>query len=93
LFDGVALDVCVGDQRRVLPAELESFVFRVVGGADEGGVGVSLAVVTIRLKPGCFKVITEKFLRTGLAVLAVSMVGIMSLLVLFTGDLFPGALP
>lgn len=35
--------------------------------------------------------ITGKLLRTGLAVLAASMVGIMSPLVLFTSDLFPGA--
>jgi putative oxidoreductase len=35
--------------------------------------------------------ISGKLLRTGLAVLAVSMVGIMSPLVLFFTDLFPGA--
>ena len=34
--------------------------------------------------------VTGKFLRTGLLVLGVSLVGIMSPLVLFFGDLFPG---
>jgi len=37
--------------------------------------------------------ITGRFLRTGLLVLAVSMVGIMSPLVLFFGDLFPSGGP
>ena len=36
---------------------------------------------------------TGRFLRAGLVVLAGSMVGIMSPLVLFYGDLFPGAVP
>ncbi|TDD27425.1 DoxX family protein [Kribbella turkmenica] len=34
--------------------------------------------------------VTGKFLRTGLLVLGLSLVGIMSPLVLFFGDLFPG---
>jgi len=34
--------------------------------------------------------VTGKFLRTGLLVLGMSLVGIMSPLVLFYGDLFPG---
>ncbi|WP_020388070.1 DoxX family membrane protein [Kribbella catacumbae] len=34
--------------------------------------------------------VTGKFLRTGLLVLGMSLVGIMSPLVLFFGDLFPG---
>ncbi len=36
---------------------------------------------------------TGRFLRAGLVVLAGSMVGIMSPLVLFYGDLFPGGVP
>jgi uncharacterized membrane protein YphA (DoxX/SURF4 family) len=35
--------------------------------------------------------VTGRLLRTGLAVLGVSLVGILSPLVLFTADLFPGA--
>jgi uncharacterized membrane protein YkgB len=36
--------------------------------------------------------VSGKLLRTGLAIMAMALVGIMSPLVLFAADLFPGAL-
>lgn len=52
--------------------------------------GVALAAIaTIECVIG-LTMLTGKFLRLGLLVLAAAMVGIMSPLVLFYGDLFPG---
>ncbi|MGH8776976.1 MAG: DoxX family protein [Jiangellaceae bacterium] len=63
---------------------------------DTLSLGILSGDVALRVSAlaECFiglTLITGKLLRTGLAVLAVSLVGIMSPVVLFFGDLFPGA--
>jgi hypothetical protein len=54
------------------------------------GYGALLATAIVETFIG-ITLITGKFLRVGLLVLGGAMVGILSPLVLFFGDLFPGA--
>jgi|SRR5215207_10779840 len=70
----------------------EALVIRTIDtltlGVISGQAALLLTAVT-----ECFigiALVTGKFLRTGLLVLGFSLVGIMSPLVLFFGDLFPG---
>ncbi|GAB2632014.1 DoxX family protein [Kribbella swartbergensis] len=70
----------------------EALVMRTVDALTLGIVAGRNAVLLTALME-CFiglTLVTGKFLRTGLLVLGVSLVGIMSPLVLFFGDLFPG---
>jgi uncharacterized membrane protein YphA (DoxX/SURF4 family) len=70
----------------------EALVMRTVDTLTLGVVAGRNAVLLTAIME-CFiglTLVTGKFLRTGLLVLGVSLVGIMSPLVLFFGDLFPG---
>lgn len=70
----------------------EALVMRTIDTLTLGIVEGRNAVLLTALME-CFiglTLVTGKFLRTGLLVLGVSLVGIMSPLVLFFGDLFPG---
>ncbi|WP_433162376.1 DoxX family protein [Kribbella sp. CA-247076] len=70
----------------------EALVMRTVDTLTLGIVEGRNAVLLTALME-CFiglTLMTGKFLRTGLLVLGLSLVGIMSPLVLFFGDLFPG---
>lgn len=70
----------------------EALVMRTVDTLTLGVVAGRNAVLLTAVME-CFiglTLVTGKFLRTGLLVLGVSLVGIMSPLVLFFGDLFPG---
>jgi uncharacterized membrane protein YphA (DoxX/SURF4 family) len=70
----------------------EALVMRTVDTLTLGVVAGRNAVLLTAIME-CFiglTLVTGKFLRAGLLVLGVSLVGIMSPLVLFFGDLFPG---
>ena len=70
----------------------EALVIRTLDTLTLGIVDGRNAVLLTALME-CFiglTLVTGKFLRTGLLVLGLSLVGIMSPLVLFFGDLFPG---
>jgi len=70
----------------------EGLVMRTLDTLTFGVVEGRYAVLLTALME-CFiglTLVTGKFLRTGLLVLGMSLVGIMSPLVLFFGDLFPG---
>jgi uncharacterized membrane protein YkgB len=70
----------------------EALVMRTIDTLTFGIVDGRNAVLLIALME-CFiglTLVTGKFLRTGLLVLGGSLIGIMSPLVLFFGDLFPG---
>jgi putative oxidoreductase len=70
----------------------EALVMRTIDTLTLGIVDGRNAVLLTALME-CFiglTLVTGKFLRTGLLVLGLSLVGIMSPLVLFFGDLFPG---
>ena len=70
----------------------EALVMRTLDTLTLGVVDGRNAVLLTALME-CFiglTLVTGKFLRTGLLVLGFSLVGIMSPLVLFFGDLFPG---
>ncbi|MGW1342008.1 DoxX family protein [Kribbella sp. NPDC002412] len=70
----------------------EALVMRTIDTLTLGVIeGRNAVLLTALLE--CFiglTLVTGKFLRTGLLVLGFSLVGIMSPLVLFFGDLFPG---
>jgi uncharacterized membrane protein YkgB len=71
----------------------EALVMRTLDTLTLGLVEGRDAVVLTALME-CFiglTLVTGRFLRTGLLVLGMALVGIMSPLVLFFGDLFPGA--
>ncbi|ONI68750.1 DoxX family protein [Kribbella sp. ALI-6-A] len=71
----------------------EALVMRTLDTLTLGVVEGRNAVLLTALME-CFiglTLITGRFLRTGLLVLGMALVGIMSPLVLFFGDLFPGA--
>jgi len=58
------------------------------------GIVPGSAALVLTAAMECFvglTLVSGKLLRTGLAVLGVSLIGIMAPLVLFTADLFPGA--
>ncbi|TCO14881.1 hypothetical protein EV652_12385 [Kribbella steppae] len=70
----------------------EALVMRTIDTLTLGIIDGRNAVLLTALME-CFiglTLVTGKFLRTGLLVLGLSLVGIMSPLVLFFGDLFPG---
>jgi uncharacterized membrane protein YkgB len=70
----------------------EALVMRTIDTLTLGVIDGRNAVLLTALME-CFiglTLVTGKFLRTGLLVLGFSLVGIMSPLVLFFGDLFPG---
>jgi putative oxidoreductase len=71
----------------------EDLAIRTVETLTFGIVPGSAALVVTAVME-CFvglTLVSGKLLRTGLAVLGVSLIGIMAPLVLFTADLFPGA--
>lgn len=71
----------------------EDLAIRTVETLTFGIVPGSAALVLTAVME-CFvglTLVSGKLLRTGLAVLGVSLIGIMAPLVLFTADLFPGA--
>ena len=73
----------------------EALVMRTIDTLTLGVIDGRNAVLLTALME-CFiglTLVTGKFLRTGLLVLGFSLVGIMSPLVLFFGDLFPGTTP
>jgi putative oxidoreductase len=70
----------------------EALVMRTLDTLTLGIVHGRSAVLLTALMECCIGItlVTGRFLRTGLMVLGFSLVGIMSPLVLFFGDLFPG---
>jgi uncharacterized membrane protein YkgB len=71
----------------------EALVMRTIDTLTLGVIDGRNAAVLLTALMECFiglTLVTGKFLRTGLLVLGLSLVGIMSPLVLFFGDLFPG---
>jgi len=68
-------------------ATIDKMTFGIVGGST-----ALLLTAVIETVIG-LTLLTGRFLRAGLVVMAGAMVGIMSPLVLFFGELFPGGLP